>query len=120
MKDIDKLKDYRLKYKRYYNIEFDSDYDIHHIDFNRNNNDITNLLLLPKELHSKYHFLTNALGQADKNGDLKLNILLSFLNSDYSAKIMEQLGKTLQEINRWLVYKQELEIKKTRFKYGEI
>lgn len=32
MKDINKLKDYRLKYKRYYDIDFDKDYAIHHID----------------------------------------------------------------------------------------
>ena len=51
MKDINKLKDYRLKYKRYYNIDYDSSFDIHHIDINHENNDIKNLLLLPRSLH---------------------------------------------------------------------
>ena len=112
MKDINKLKNYRLKYKRYYNIEFDSNFDIHHIDFNRNNNDINNLILLPKELHSKYHTLINELGHADKNGNLKVNIILNFCTLNYSAKIMEELGKILQEINTWLLYKQQLDMKK--------
>lgn len=55
MKDINKLKNYREKYKRHYNIDFGSDFVVHHIDENRQNNDIENLLLLPRELHSKYH-----------------------------------------------------------------
>ena len=55
MRDTDKLKGYRAKYKRHYGINFDSGYVIHHIDGNRQNNDINNLLLLPLSLHSKYH-----------------------------------------------------------------
>ena len=47
--------DYRRFYKQRYGIEFGSDYDIHHIDMNHENNDITNLILLPKVLHQKLH-----------------------------------------------------------------
>lgn len=32
-------------------------FDIHHIDMNRNNNSIENLVMLPKELHRQYHQL---------------------------------------------------------------
>ena len=39
MKDLDRLKGYRKKYKRYYGIEFDRSYAIHHIDGNHENND---------------------------------------------------------------------------------
>ncbi len=35
--------------------EIPDGYDIHHIDGDRNNNDISNLLALPSELHRKYH-----------------------------------------------------------------
>lgn len=31
---------YRKYYKEYYGIDFGSEYDIHHIDFDRSNNDI--------------------------------------------------------------------------------
>lgn len=48
---------YRKYYKDYYGIDFDSNYVIHHIDFDRSNNDINNLILLPSKLHSRYHFL---------------------------------------------------------------
>lgn len=55
MKDINELKNYREKYKRYYGINFGKEFAIHHIDGDRSNNDIKNLLLLPADLHSKYH-----------------------------------------------------------------
>ena len=56
MKCIDRLKNYRQKYKYHYKINFDNKYVIHHIDGDRDNNDIKNLVLLPRDLHSKYHF----------------------------------------------------------------
>ncbi|MGN0451460.1 MAG: HNH endonuclease [Acutalibacteraceae bacterium] len=61
MKDMNAYKNYRTKYKRFYDINFDKSYHIHHIDFDRTNNDITNLLLLPGELHTKYHLIINAI-----------------------------------------------------------
>jgi phage-related holin len=50
----------------------------------------------------------------DKNGDLTFNILLNFYTSNYSATIMEQLSSLLKKINRWLLYKQQLEILKQK------
>lgn len=47
--------DYREFYKKHYNIDFGRDYQVHHIDGNRENNDISNLLLLPTQLHQEYH-----------------------------------------------------------------
>lgn len=52
---------YRKFYKEYYQIEFDNSFHIHHIDGNRENNNINNLLLLPKKLHQQYHFLKSKL-----------------------------------------------------------
>ena len=51
---------YRKAYKQRYRIDFGSDYDIHHIDMNRENNNIQNLILLPKELHQRLHRSINA------------------------------------------------------------
>lgn len=49
-------KDYCKKYADYFGIRWDSAlYDIHHIDHNRNNNSISNLILLPKKLHRRLH-----------------------------------------------------------------
>lgn len=48
---------YRRFYEKMCNIKIPKNYEVHHIDFDRNNNNIMNLVLLPKELHNKYHTL---------------------------------------------------------------
>lgn len=46
--------DYREKYIEYYG-EIEKDFVVHHLDHNRENNDIRNLVAVPKGLHTKYH-----------------------------------------------------------------
>jgi hypothetical protein len=41
--------------KRYNIGRLSSYYDIHHIDMNRENNNLDNLLIMPKWLHKRYH-----------------------------------------------------------------
>lgn len=75
MKDINRLKDYRRKYKRYYGIEFDRSYATHHIDGNRENNDMGNPLLLPTELRSRYRFLRSCVEHGDRPSlDISSNV----------------------------------------------
>lgn len=47
--------DYRKLYKEHYCIEFGNDYAVHHIDGDRSNNNISNLLLMPRDIHTKWH-----------------------------------------------------------------
>lgn len=49
------MKNYRKIYEKKCNIKIPKEYEIHHIDFNRENNDILNLVMLPRKLHSDYH-----------------------------------------------------------------
>lgn len=50
------MKDYKKIYADYYGIKWDSSlFEVHHIDRNRENNDIKNLVLIPKKLHAEYH-----------------------------------------------------------------
>lgn len=46
---------YRKIYAEATGCEVPKNFDVHHIDFNRQNNDIQNLVALPKELHQRYH-----------------------------------------------------------------
>ena len=115
MKDINKLKNYRLKYKRYYGIDFSDDYVIHHIDFDRSNNDISNLLLLPSELHQRYHFyLTSLCGPYWKEGKLTIETKLSpfglipYNNDDLLLGLIE----TVKECQKWIEYKNNLDMRK--------
>lgn len=48
------MESYRRTYEMYCG-KIPKGYEIHHIDFNHYNNDICNLVALPKELHQKYH-----------------------------------------------------------------
>jgi hypothetical protein len=110
MKDINNLKNYREKYKRYYGIDFGKEYAIHHIDLDRSNNDISNLLLLPKELHAKYHMILNAISicpdkpKADGFIDVRIS---NAIITEYNAKMFELLPETIAECNKWLRWKYE-------------
>lgn len=51
-----KNSNYRKFYASHYGIEWDTkEFQVHHIDGNRENNSIDNLVLLPRELHAKIH-----------------------------------------------------------------
>lgn len=52
------MENYKQKYERHFGIKWNTNlYEVHHIDHNRENNDISNLVLLPKSLHQKLHSL---------------------------------------------------------------
>lgn len=114
MKDINTLKNYRLKYKRYYNIDFGRDFEIHHIDLNRENNDISNLLLLPKKLHAQYHLVLNVLSvcpdkpKADGFIDVRLS---NETISHYEFVMFEKLPSIISECQKWMEFK--------RYKYDK-
>lgn len=48
---------YRAFYESELKVSLPESFEVHHIDENRENNLITNLVALPKELHQKYHLL---------------------------------------------------------------
>lgn len=110
MKDTSELKDYRKKYKRHYGIEFGSDYAIHHMDFNRSNNDIENLLLLPKELHNRYHFYIKAFYSQDcKGGELVIKTRIDEYEQEFYPKMLCGFLETLQECKTWLAKKKQMD-----------
>lgn len=100
MKDINQLKDYRKKYKRYYGIEFGSEYAVHHIDFDRSNNNIENLLLLPRGLHNKYHMCLDGCS----NNEHMINGIITDLPK-YKLTSMLHLVEALTEIQKWVKWK---------------
>ena len=98
---------YRELYKEYYGVSITESYDIHHIDFNRSNNSIDNLILLPKELHAKYHRCINELGgQSGTTAiDFKINI-----QTDAQLCFIENYVETMKEIRKWVHYKHALDM----------
>ena len=107
-KEISKIKDYRREFKEYYNLELSEEYDIHHIDLNHENNDMNNLMILPKILHIKYHSLLNDLRISKPikmiTLDLKIHGNQINLNS-YNLQIIKDLISVLDECAKWYDYK---------------
>ena len=62
---------YRKKYETYHNTKLSKDYDVHHIDWNHNNNNIDNLIAIPRTVHKIIH----KHGFMDRN---EINKLVSF------------------------------------------
>lgn len=102
--------DYRQLYKDYYGIDFDDSMVVHHIDFDRTNNSIDNLLLMPKELHAKYHWNVSALGGARTgiiNGDARITG-----NLCCEASRFRGLADALDEIMDWMRAKTQMDMMK--------
>lgn len=102
---IKEIKGYRNKYRQHYGIEFGKEYVIHHIDGDRSNNDISNLLLLPLSLHSKYHeykqeFIMNS------NGEIELGLTYGqAMLRRMDLLYLENLLSVLKEIDIWIEHK---------------
>lgn len=95
--------DYRWIYKDHYGVEFGWDLVIHHIDYNHSNNDINNLLLLPKVLHSQYHTVMANLG-ARGTGNIG-KVLLQFDGLSNKSTCFNTLSNVLTAAREWIKFK---------------
>ena len=75
---------YRKFYEKETGKKIPKDFDVHHIDFNRENNDIMNLVAMPKKLHQRYHLL---LCKSMPFGSIKINQddLMPFLSGNVAT-----------------------------------
>ena len=108
--------DCRQYYKDYYNIDFGDDYVVLHMDFDDKNNNICNLLMLPKKLYRRYMFYLNFLGATKSNNgiaELDLKIEIQAGNIPMTRyKMIEGFCKTMNEINQWVVIKSNMDMNK--------
>lgn len=91
--------DYRQYYKDYFGIDFGPDMEVHHIDFDRSNNDIENLLLMPAKLHSQYHMRISQLGGA---GSGMINPDMRISSNTYRTQALIGLGNVFDEVMEWV------------------
>lgn len=101
-----KSENYREKYKRHFNIEFGDEYVVHHIDEDRSNNEIENLVLLPSILHSLYHCQKQIVEGKPFPTKICGNAITEEL---YHLACVENFINTLKECNKWFDYKMYLE-----------
>lgn len=99
--------DYRKKYKDYFKIQFGKEYDIHHIDFNHKNNDIENLLLLPRDLHQRLHKAKFNYGPfLDKQQMKVFSDIKGQLGCSIVAEVMLEISKIYDELQIWVSMKE--------------
>lgn len=98
------MKNYKKKYKDFFHIEFGKEFDIHHIDGNRENNDISNLLLLPKKLHLSYHTESSI---CSINYSPKIISVIQKGNAanDFYIKHINEFHEIYTECQKWADYK---------------
>ena len=65
-------KNYRDIYQNYLEVTIPEDWHVHHIDHNRSNNSIENLVALPRSIHAIYHIRSaDYTGMINCYGDIK-------------------------------------------------
>lgn len=94
--------DYRKLYETHYGIKIPPGFEIHHIDQNRNNNNIKNLLLLPKRLHSQLHWVNNTLFAYFDNSKKILQIMSNAHHCNYLSSTVEMWRVLCEEMPQWI------------------
>lgn len=98
---------HRKIYAEYYGIEIPEGMEIHHIDEDPENNDITNLLMLPMELHQRYHACKNAAMPLLAGFDGQLRRC-----NQYHFLVLSDFSDVLGECLKWMGEKELLGIRK--------
>lgn len=97
--------EYRKIYEQAIGRKIPEGFEIHHIDLNRKNNKLSNLVMLPKELHQEYH---KRLGQLE-NRPINTNITSIIQGgANYNNYVLNSIIKfqeILEECNQWCDYK---------------
>lgn len=107
------MPDCKKIYEDYFNIKVDDEFVIHHLDGNRNNNDIKNLLMLPSELHGKYHEAQNEFETVYCSLNTNLT-LASIMGVDLAFAKLAVLKNMIDKCHQWVNYKVHLELKKSQ------
>ena len=96
------MENYKKLYEKLTNKKVPLWFDIHHIDMNRQNNNIENLIAIPKQLHKDLHKI---------NFDIKVDLNFNkdiFTWNWYSDFVFNEIIKwknVYDEYYKWLAYK---------------
>jgi poly-beta-hydroxyalkanoate depolymerase len=114
--------DYRKFYCQQVGKQYDSSkFDIHHINLNRKDNRIENLVALPKKLHRQYHFYKRVKDDISQHnvdyiGGIEDEIYLGhFRNKTLEA--YQTFYSVIHECTKWVEERNELLAKKGRWFY---
>jgi hypothetical protein len=102
---------YRAIWQDYHHLKLPINWQIHHIDFNHKNNDIRNLLALPKSLHIQYHKLQLILHNITLKDDL--SVLLQKLDFNFDTEILDHYRLYIEQILPDFEYLLKIQFKMT-------
>lgn len=106
---VDKIINYRKFYSEITGIKVPKGFEVHHIDLNRENNQIENLVAIPIGLHAKYHLLLPYVSQ-------EINLrrrLLSSVDTGHAyngfiAEKIKEFTEVHQECIKWMDFRNYL------------
>jgi hypothetical protein len=105
----DTIERYKAYYENHFMVDIDNDkFVVHHIDFNGDNNDIDNLLVLPAALHKRYHA---ALEEVDTNEVyVPYAICTNRLTSEsFNYGLLRDYMEVYAECMKWMERKEKAE-----------
>lgn len=97
---------YRKLYAERYGISIPKGYDIHHIDLDHNNNDITNLLLIPHVLHMRLHECIQYGIHTVAVETLKFKFINMPVHCSSAARALKDYAELYDEVYRWSLAKE--------------
>ena len=108
---------YRQFYKEYYGIEFGREFEVHHIDKNRDNNNIENLVLLPAKAHNYYHKIDSLVEMCNPRiyGGL-FDVLTNATFSEFIQKY--ELNKIIKVLSDWYNFKDSIDFDRSQNSLG--
>lgn len=113
------IKNYRKIYEKYFDIKIPKDYEIHHIDFNHENNDIDNLIMLPRELHQAYHKAIYELAGLENGHLATIDGIINIHGGSFLAEEMINFCNILIEIDKWVLHRENLDFNQMYRRYQE-
>lgn len=124
--EADGVKRYSANYKQKTKRSYPAGFNIHHIDFNRGNNAIENLVALPILLHEKYHRVVSKIESfAATNTENQTERVLRLLERNrYSPTLINGIYKNTLDIKDILIDGADFltfqEVKRIESQYNEL
>lgn len=115
--------DYRKIYQEHYRITIPDGFEIHHINKDREDNRIENLMLLPARVHRDLHIIDNSLGPAFLSNK---NYVTTIANNAHELSfihgIVDLWSKIIPSLMYWAMVKEQedLAIQNGRIEDGNI
>ena len=91
---------YRKKFENFYRMKIPEGYVIHHIDMDRSNNRIGNLVMLPSKLHSQFHWYYSACVDQETR-QINYPTTMGDMSHWYLRDNLEKFLDILHECDKW-------------------